>query len=304
MVSAAIGGWILLASRDGGEGNGGEGGNYLLEEEDGHNEKEGSYQESPYLLSGSISIDEVGSFDFEPWEVNTTRPDIFANGHYSLFDILVHLDDAGSIDLEYHFDEDMNTYVIDSLNGIGNWWYRAYYSGGWKESNTWRMDHFPYKDETTIIVYKESGSMMERIYNSYTVQVQRRADNDGKVIIPRVMIEAPSGTLVFSDVEVVAHNLRNDSFQEGVITAIDVIMSLGDLGLITYELKWYEAIGSANIVLNYWVEAINSDVAHGTCGFVYEAGEEEMGGYNHIHIPSDQRVLTSPEYVLFYWICL
>ncbi len=25
---------------------------------------------------------------------------------------------------------------------------------------------------------------------------------------------------------------------------------------------------------------------------------------NHIHLPSDTRIINSPEYVLYYWICI
>lgn len=259
---------------------------------------------SPYLYTGKIRIEGFGTFAFNPWEVRTTRPDIFAGGHFSLFDILVYLDHKGTIDLDYQFNESMDTFQINSINASVNWWYRAYYSGGWQESNAWRMDLYPYKDNTTITVYQEDDWMIERVFESFRTQVERRDVNKGKIIIPRVTIQAPSGTLEFNNVEVTAHNLRNDSFQDGVITAIDVIMSLGDQGLIIYELKWYESIAGSDPVKNYWVEAINDDAAHGTCGFVYETGEEKMGGHNHIHIPSDQRILTSPEYELFFWICL
>lgn len=31
----------------------------------------------------------------------------------------------------HHFAEEMNTYVIESLEGQKNWWYDAYYDGGW-----------------------------------------------------------------------------------------------------------------------------------------------------------------------------
>ena len=80
----------------------------------------------------------------------------------------------------------------------------------------------------------------------------------------------------------------------------NIIMSLADQGKLTYELLWYESIGSAEIQ-SYYVERINSDRASGMCGFVYEVGEEGSTG-NHIHVQSDIRILQSPEYALFYWI--
>jgi len=90
------------------------------------------------------------------------------------------------------------------------------------------------------------------------------------------------------------------------VTAIDAIMTLGDLGLINYTLQWYGSIGAVEIVRTYWGESINDDAAHGRCGFVYECGEHgyEYFSANHIHLPSDWGVLTSPEYLEFFWTCI
>ena len=89
-------------------------------------------------------------------------------------------------------------------------------------------------------------------------------------------------------------------------TAIDVILSLGDEGAINFGLRWYESIGTAGIVKNYWVESIDGDRAFRRCGFVYEAGASIYQGFigNHIHLPSDTRILNSPEYVALFWICI
>ena len=252
---------------------------------------------------GKITVGALGTWSFDPNEIETVRPDIFAKDHFSLFDVLVHLDKQGEIDLEYHFDEALNTHVIDKINGIGNWWYWAYYHMGWQEANNFRMDHYPYKDKMTINVVREDASRIGRIHQVFRDEVKRLEANDGKVIIPKVTLRLRSRTLTFTDVEVTAHNLRNDTFQDGVITAIDVILSLTDQGEITSKLTWYETIGFAEI-LNYFVDGINNDIAHGTCGFVYEEGSEKLRYGNHIHIPSDYRVLNSPEYEEWFWICL
>ena len=252
---------------------------------------------------GKISLAGLGTFTFDPNEIETGRPDIFANDHFSLFDILVHLDKRGDIDLEYHFDEKLNTHVIDRIDGIGNWWYWAYYHMGWQEANNFRMDHYPYKDKMTVHVFREDPSRIDRIHQVFRDEAKRIEANDGKVIIPKVTLRLRSRTLTFTDMEVTAHNLRNDTFQDGVITAIDVILSLSDQGKITHKLTWYEKIGQADI-LNYFVDGIDNDIAYGTCGFVYEEGSEKLRYGNHIHIPSDYRVLNSPEYEEWFWICL
>jgi hypothetical protein len=246
------------------------------------------------------------NYFFNPSAVNTSRRDLFKKGQFSMFDILVHLDEQNKIELEYHFNESMKTHIIDSINGETNWWYETYYDGGWSENNVFRPDHYPWKPKTTLRFFRVSEMRLERIYAVWKQEIQRLENNDGTIIIPEVIIQGNSFTKEFSNVTVTSHNLRNDTFQENVITAIDVILSLGDQNEIDYELQWYDSIGTAGFVRSYWVEAIDSDKAYGTCGFVYEAGslEYEFFSGNHIHLPSDYRVLNSPYYVKFFWICI
>lgn len=264
----------------------------------------GEIHDTDVSLPGQVMIDGVGEFDFDPKKVESVRKDIFKDGHFSVFAILVHLDHQEKIDMKYHFDEDMDTYVIDSINGERNWWYTAYYSGGWPEKNVYRMDYYPYKDKMYIRIRKVNNQKIESIYKKFREEVERKTN--GKMIIPLVIIRGVHTKLQFENVEVIAHNLRSDVFQEGVITAIDVILSLGDQGLITYDLQWYDSIGTAEIVRSYWVNRINEDESYGRCGFVYEAGSLEYQRFrgNHIHIPADTRMITFPEYVEFFWICL
>ncbi len=250
----------------------------------------------------------IGSegFTFDPTKVETVRPDIFNPGYFSMFDVLVHLDKQGTVDLEYHFDNSMNTHVIDSMNGEPYWWYEAYYDGGWAENNVFRIDHYPWKEGTTLRFLNANPSRLENIYSVFREEVTRRKDNDDWLIIPKVIIRGRTFTREFENVAVTPHNVRNDVLKENVTTALDVIMSLGDQEKISYELKWYESIGTASIVKDYWVEAIDGDKAYGRCGFVYEAGSFRYRGFsgNHIHLPTDVRVLNSPEYVEFFWICI
>jgi hypothetical protein len=181
----------------------------------------------------------------------------------------------------------------------------AYYDGGWPEDNVFGMDHYPYKEKMYVRVYKEDNSRIQSIYSTFEQETTRKETNNGNVIIPTVTIRGESDVKSYKNVAVTAHNLRNDMLQDGTITAIDVIMSMSDIGLITYELQYYEDIGLAE-VKNYFVEKINSDESHGRCGFVYEEGSNLYKGFkgNHIHIPSDIRVINSPEYEEWFWICL
>ncbi|MDW7740516.1 MAG: hypothetical protein SCJ97_10775 [Bacillota bacterium] len=93
-------------------------------------------------------------------------------------------------------------------------------------------------------------------------------------------------------------------FQPGVIIAIDTILSLGEADLLSYDLQWYESIGTAGLVKSYWVERINIDQSAGRCRSVYEAVDELFcffKGY-HNHIPSDIRVINSPAFLEYFWI--
>ena len=253
-----------------------------------------------------IEIQGIGNFTFDPNKIRTVREDIFQTGYFSLFDILVHLHEREEIDMDYEFRSELATHVIRSINGLENWWYMAYYDGGWPENNVWRMDLYPYKDRSVIRVFQEDEETIQSIHEGFAEEVLRRNVNGGEIIVPSVRINLRTSRLEFNDVRVSPHDLRSDYFNEGTITAIDAIISLSEVGEITHEIEWYESIGSAGIVKNYFVDGINENKAIGRCGFVYEVGSEKFYAFrgNHIHIPADMRVLTSPEYVQFFWICL
>jgi hypothetical protein len=250
----------------------------------------------------------IGSntYTFVPSQVETIRPDIFNPGYFSVFDVLVQLHKQGDIDLQYHFDHSKNTNIIDEIDQETDWWYQIYYSGGWPERNVFRPDHYPWKDQTTLTFFKETPSRLNSIYKVWEEETTRRNSNNQEVIIPQVEIRSKTFTLTFENVRITSHNLRNDIFKNDTITAIDVILSLAEQGKISYELQFYESIGTAGLVKSYWVEAINQDVASGRAGFVYEAGSTQFrfSSGNHIHLPSDTRVLNSPEYIEYFWINL
>ena len=260
----------------------------------------------PSLAPFQVKIGDK-TYKFEPEKVGTVRPDLFQNGtSFSIFDVLVHLNSTGEVNLTYHFNATMNTFVIDSLNNETNWWYIAYFSGGYSEFNTVRIDHFPWKTGTVMILYQEDPSYIDHVYSTFEEEVTRLANNNGTVIIPTVIIKGRTFNLEFYNVATTPHNMRDDIFQNKVITALDVIMSLGDLGYITYELSWFDVLGSARYVHNYFVSRINTDETVGRCGFLYEIGDEDFKypGPNYIFLAADVRILTSPEYLRFFWDCL
>jgi hypothetical protein len=257
--------------------------------------------------TGTVLIDGIGTLTFEASEVETHRPDIFQQGHFSLFDIIVHIADKGDIALDYHFDETMDTHVIGAINGEGGWWYKAHYSQGWYEANVFRMDMYPYKNGTSIHLYKEQPDFLQNVYRTFQEEVSRLSRNGGQVVIPELLIESPDFRFTFRDVVVTPHGVRSDMLQPGVVTALDAIVSLGEQGQLSrLKLTWFESISRADPVDNYWLEQIDEAEAFGGCGFVYETGPRAFSGFrgSHIHIPSDVRVIVSPEYAFWFWICL
>lgn len=259
----------------------------------------------PVLAPNQVRIGNY-IYKFNPDEIETVRPDLFQNGSFSVFDVLVHLNSTRKVDLMYHFNATMNTFVIDSLNGEINWWYKVYYSGGFQEDNAFRIDNFPWKPGTRIILYRVDPSYIYHVYSTFEEEGARLANNNGTVIIPTITIIGQTFYLEFFNIKITPHNTRDDLFQNNVLTALDAIMTLGDLGNITYELTWYESLGSAGYVYNYFVSKINTEQTVGRCGFVYEVGDEDFisPGPNYIYLAADARILTSPEYLLFFWACL
>ena len=264
-------------------------------------------KETKPIEINQILIEGIGAFEFNPKDISAIRDDVFNEDFFSIFDVLIYLDKTGQINMKYEFSEEHETHIITDINGLENWWYAAYYDGGWPENNAWRMDLFPYKDRSSIRLRQIEIDRIQAIHSSFAEEVRRTKLDNGNLIIPEVIIRGNTSAQVFENVDVSSHNLRDDIFLEGTITAIDVILSLSDTGLITHRLNWYESIGSAGIVKNYFVDEINRDESYGRCGFVYELGEDLFAGFqgNHIHIPSDIRVLqTTPDYVEFFWICI
>ena len=67
---------------------------------------------------GRVDIQDIGEFSFDAGQVNRLRPDILQPGHFSLFDVVAHLGERGDVALKTHFDEEMDTHVIDGINGL------------------------------------------------------------------------------------------------------------------------------------------------------------------------------------------
>jgi hypothetical protein len=259
-------------------------------------------------LDGIVQIEGLGDFAFSPAEVETTRPDIFAEGHFSVFDVVAHLGNKGWFPLKYHYNARLDTHVIDELDGRMNWWYRTRCPGGWTETNVFRMDMAPYRDGMTVTLHPQPEEYMGRIYSSFAEELLRKSVNLGRVIIPEVRI----GTAVYTNVPVSAHDFRDDLLRPGTVTALDVLLSLADQGkLDQLKVTWYSDLGGVEPADSLRVEQIDdgddlydAEASEDSGFWVYETGSVEFSSFkgSNIRIPADQRVIVSPEYMTWYWL--
>lgn len=266
---------------------------------------------------GTIEIRGKGVLAFDPSEIATTRPDVFRSGHFSVFDVLVHLAASGAIDLEYTFDDELQTHVIESLNDLDGWWYDAHYEGGSFDRTVVRMDLFPIKDGMSIVLYLESSERLAAIHEHFREEVGRRAASETGVVVPTVTLRSSTETIVFEDVRVTAHDTRPDVFHSGVVTMLDVLLSLGELGLLSeLGLEWRAEEGGIEVVDGYYVASITSGSfspeTTGSCVLTHQIGGATIGEHltphthtmSHIHLTGDLEVLVAPEAVEWLWVCL
>ncbi|MDD5264287.1 MAG: hypothetical protein PHU43_05550 [Candidatus Bipolaricaulis sp.] len=265
---------------------------------------------------GKLEIRGVGTFTYDPATLKTVRPDVFAEGRFSAFDALAALATAGSVDVQYAYDESLATYVIRSINGLTGWWYDVRLPGGAFERTALRMDMYPLKDGAEVYLYLEDPARLAAIESSFREEVALREAHGGRTIIPGVTIKGPRSTVTFRDVVATSHNVRPDVFRPGAITALDVLLSLGDQGLIAgLELAWHAMVDDVPSVNHYMVDWISlPDVLgerNSSCGYMDEAATEGLRGFltphshatTRIHLSSDLELLVSPEYVEWQWLC-
>ena len=286
----------------------------------------GTHRDTGLKEQAEIEVEGVGTYYVDPANVRRMRPRLFAAGHCSVFDLLVYLSrHESTFTMQYHFDPTMDTYVIDSINDTPHWFYIMSYHGGDKgvppgEKQYHRMDYALVKDKMNIVVSRHTEEEMQTRYTIWKTEVERKKLNEGAVIIPEVVIDFGSGEhLVFENVPVTAHNVRNDVFRRGVVTAADILFSLGDLQEIGYMAEWYDTYGTAEIK-SYFFDRINAQEHRYMCGFSHQMGEwanekdfhptvfPGQPGFslpfsgNHVHIMMDIRLIHSPEYLLMEWL--
>jgi len=203
------------------------------------------------------------------------------------------------------------------MNGLEGWWYDAHYEGGSFDQTVVRMDQYPVKDATEILLYLENPVRLASIENHFRNEVDRLSANEGVIVIPRVTLRSATSEVVFEDVAVEAHGVRLDVFQPGWTTMLDVLLSLADRGEIdSMGLEWRVADGDIAIIDGYYVTSIVAgDFAPesvGSCVLTHQVGGNVISEYlaphthtmSHVHLTGDLEVLVSPESVEWLWVCL
>jgi len=266
---------------------------------------------------GSIEIRGRGVLTFDPSEITALRDDVFRSGHFSVFDILVHLADSGEIDLEFAFDPEQETHVITSLNGLEGWWFDAHYEGGSFDRTVVRMDLFPVKDGMSIVLYLEDPERLAAIEEHFRDEIRRQDLNGEAMVIPRVILGSVTSERVFENVSVAPYGARSDVFQTGTVTMLDVLLSLGERGALdSLGIEWRAGEDDVETIDGYFVTSVGSaeftPVATGACVLIHQIGGNAIDPYlaphthtmSHIHLTAGLEVLIAPESVDWLWTCL
>ncbi|MBY6226183.1 cytochrome c3 family protein [Ferrimonas balearica] len=215
-------------------------------------------------------------------QLDSIRDDVFVEGRGSFLDLLLHVADQYNIDVEYQWDEELQTHWITSINGhtglpeavdqdnlgktqgagwkmlvgIDIWEYEKDTQGNttkfmYKEEEIYhRMDEFPVKNDMSVIFVQAQPGEMEIRRAKYRAEIERRKANGGKLIIPEIVIDFdPETRAIFNDIEVKPHNLRPDIYQKDVLTELDAWLSLVEQkpGLKIQWSYWPKLSTNANV---------------------------------------------------------
>lgn len=199
-------------------------------------------------------MDEVLKTNPDGLGAGTARPDIFVEGHYTVFDLLRYLVATRS-DLrfdnvitpeesEYNTHEftlswDKNAdgdFTNDGVHSNSDLWHFALQvaNGDNKDTSSssqmyFRMDEYRLKRGDKIRFLPTSEALKGRRTLVWKHEVEKKAQNDGKVIADVLMyLRTPNladAVPVAQQMEVRAFNLRSDIFQPGVITGMDYFLT-------------------------------------------------------------------------------
>lgn len=280
---------------------------------------------------------QIYNFDPSEYKITTVRPDIFAPGYFSMFDVILAVAKKNGLPIEYHFDESCQTHFITKINNKpGDYWYRFSYDAGQgnrnelKNRRAYRWDEALWKPGVWIKVVK--GENLAEIKREYREEIMR--ERTFGHVIPYVKIDInPSSykgnppeshritvTREFYNVKVTPHNLRSlgypspypKPFQPGVVTSLDILLSLKDQGKLDLVTSVFYTYFAQKYIHSYYVVALGFPgvgVAHasGRQGFVYVTNN---GTFNRLpnnadrkfHMTCDICVIHAPDFSYWRWI--
>ena len=287
--------------------------------------------------SGVIIRGRQYAFEQTTLDVRTLRPDIFAPGYFSLFDVLLAVARREGVSIAMHWDENCKTHFIDSVDGVaGDFWYGFSYDAGSGTQNELgnrrqiRWDELLWQPGSWIVL--RGGENVAELKTEFSEEIAR--ERLSGCLVPQVQISVnptdyegnpPEShrigiTRNFRDVAVTAHGLREagrDSlrrmpFQPGVVTAIDLLLSLQDQGAIDMVGTAFFTHLAGKVMDSYRVRSLGfpgAGLAHasGRQGFVYTTGNgtpqrlaNNADGKQHVH--ADIHVIHAPDFARWRWI--
>lgn len=291
----------------------------------------------PVPGSQVILLGQIVPFDPQEHSIVTVRPDIFAPGYFSMFDVILAVAKKKAIAVEYGFDEARQTHWITRMNGIeGDYWYGFSYDAGsgnanevqFRRANRW--DEALWRPGVWIRVSMNTDSI-DALKREYLEEIVRERSSGH--VIPSVTISInpssyqgnPPGSgritvsRTYNNVSVTPHNLRSTGattpytkpFQPGVVTSMDVLLSLKDQGKLDLVTGVFYSYFAQHYIDSYYVVELGFPgvgVAHssGRQGFVYvtENGAPNRlpnGANNLLHMTSDINVVHAPDFSQWRW---
>lgn len=299
-----------------------------------------------YVIIGQ----DTALFDQSAYTIMTVRPDIFAPGYYSLFDVILAVAARRNIPVEYRWDDSCKTHFVSKIrNTAGNYWFHFSYdasngssraSGSRSELENHRANRWDEVLWRPGVWIKVDGDENVAELRSYYIKEILREKVWGHVvpvvnfnISPDSVYGNPPGSdrsrvnLTFTNITVTAHNLRSvgyqspysKPFQPGVVTSLDIPLSLMDVGKLNAVTAVFYSYFAGNYIDSYYLvelgfPGVGKVHSSGRQGIVYttDNGEFRNGSIIKLpnqanqlhHITCDIDVIHAPDFSRWYWASL
>jgi hypothetical protein len=271
-----------------------------------------------YVILGA----DTTRFDPRQYSITTLRPDVFAPGYFSMFDVILAVARKKNIALEYIWDDSCRTHFITKVNNNpGNYWFHFSYdasngssagSGSRGELNNHRANRW---DEVLwrpgVWIRLDADENVAELRSYYIREIMR--EHGGGHVIPTVQFSIapdtvngnPPGSgrtrvnIQFTNVQVTAHNLRSvgtqspysKPFQPGVTTSLDIPLSLRDQGKLDVVTSVFYDFFANNYVDSYYLvelgfPGVGKVHSSGRQGIVYTTDNGEFRNGTIIKLPN------------------